>query len=88
MSKQTLKSTAVVRYPKVPQYVQHVFKPITVKGYSSYIQEQKNQLQILKNNPLFEQYSDVREMQVKHLFVSIWIVGYLLNTNINVHVDI
>ena len=44
---------AVVRYPKVPKYVYHVFKPKTVKG--SYIQEQKNKLWILENKPLFEQ---------------------------------
>ena len=33
--------------------VKHVFKPKIVKG--SYIQEQKNKLSILKNNPLYEQ---------------------------------
>ena len=38
------KSPAVVRYPKDPKYVYHVFKPKTVKGYSSYIQDQKNEL--------------------------------------------
>ena len=31
--KQTLKSPAVVRYPKIPKYVLHAFKPTAVKGY-------------------------------------------------------
>jgi hypothetical protein len=38
------KKPAVVQYPKVPKYVYHVFKPKTVKGLSSFIQEQKNKL--------------------------------------------
>jgi hypothetical protein len=45
----TLKSPAVVLYPKVPKYVYHVFKPKTIEGYtSSYIQEQKNNCKFLK----------------------------------------
>ena len=31
-SQSRLKSPAVVRYPKHPKYVYHVFKPKTVKG--------------------------------------------------------
>ena len=39
-----LKSPVVVRYPKVPKYMYHVSKHKTIKGESSYIQEQKNKL--------------------------------------------
>ena len=35
----------------------------------SCIQEQKNKLQILKNNPLFEQQCDVREMYYMSIYV-------------------
>ena len=44
-----------------PKIWMSVFKPKTIIGYL-YIQEQKNKLQILKNNPLFEQKCDVRKM--------------------------
>ena len=52
-------SLIILKILQVEKYLKHFFKPKMVKGLSSYTQEQKNKLQILKNNPQSEQQCDI-----------------------------